>query len=496
MAAVLLSNPGLPLAVLGNPRRKSVGKKTLRKKRLAALRIARREMYLRIKSIKGTNPMSKRTPRFFLRRFRRGKRNPPYDVSYHTPGGAVKTMQKFSKAKLTPKQVNQTIESLRDQGIDAISVSQRMPGPRKARRGKARKTARKARKTRKGRKHTMARKTRKTRSRARRHIRSLKRSASKMIGRTYRRKTRGMKYAVRILGVRKGHGKKRKSRAVRWSGKKGSRIYRARSWGYKTKHSPNRRGSTMIGFTNPKRRGKRRARRSTRRNPGIVGDYFGGLTSAPTKVMGLFKGPGMIKNVGFTVGGAVGTFMLGGILSSKVIKPALEKFAPGFAAKVADPSTIEARVVGGILPYTAAFAITKLFGKKLGSDLSSALLLGGAVASVVELIRPGMVGDLLKKVGLGELPYAGPALAGLGALNGPVCGLGYSDMLAGYVQASGYNGTGEYVDAPSYSGTAGYVDAPSYSGSAGIGQEQLAGSYLDDAADNSLQNNWMTGDAN
>jgi len=148
-------------------------------------------------------------------------------------------------------------------------------------------------------------------------------------------------------------------------------------------------------------------------------------------------------------------------------------------------------VVGGLLPYTAAFAITKLVGKKLGSDVCSALMLGGALASVVELIRPGMVGDLLKKAGLGQLPYAGPALAGLGALSGPVCGLGYGDMLAGYVEAPSYAGTAGYVEAPSYAGTAGYVEAPSYAGTAGLGSEALAGTYLDDAASNALENNWL-----
>ncbi len=426
--------------------------------------------------------MSKRTPRFFLRRFKRGKRNPYYHHTGYSKGGSMVASgaaPRFAKSK----------QALRDAlEAEGISVSNITPvlktGRSKRRRRKhAKSTHRKARRAKR---HTMARKTKR---RARRHLRSIKRHSS-LIGRVYRRKVKGRKYAVKIIGVRKGHGKKRKSRAVRWSGKRGTKILRALSYGSRAK-----KGTHVIGFTNPKRRGKRRARRSTRRNPGIVGDYFGGLTGAPSKVMGLFKGSNMIKNVGFTAGGAVGTFMIGGILSSKVIKPLLEKVSPAFAAKVADPSTIEARVVGGILPYTAAFAITKLFGKKLGGDLSSALLLGGAVASVVELIRPGMVGDLLKKVGLGELPYAGPALAGLGALNGPVCGLGYTDALAGYVQAAGYNGTAGYVDAPSYSGTAGYVDAPSYSGTAGLGQEVLAGTFLDDASDNALANNWLNAEA-
>jgi hypothetical protein len=432
MAAVLLSNPGLPLAVLGNPRRRRSKRK---------------------------NPMT-RTPRFFLRRFKRGKRNPYETVMGYTPGGKTFTKTVFAKSKAD------LADQLSGQDISAITHVRK--GGRAFKRRKTRKARRsyhkKARRA--HRKHSMSKKAR--RSRARRMARS---ALSNLIGRVFKRKVRGKRYAVKILGRRTGRGKKRKVLAVRWSGKRGSKIFRALSFG-----SRRRKGTHVIGFTNPKRR-KHRSRR-TRRNPGIAADYLGGLTGAPSKVMGLFKGGNAVKNGLFAAGGAVGTFMLGGILSAKLVRPLLEKVAPGFAARVADPSTIEARVVGGLLPYTAAFAITKLVGKKLGSDVSSALLVGGAIASAIELIRPGMVGDLLKKVGLGEMP-GGTMLAGLGALSGPVCGLGYSDMLAGY------------VDAPSYAGTNGYVEAPAYAGTNGLGSEQLAGTYLDDASNNILENNWL-----
>ena len=406
-----------------------------------------------------TNPMSKRTPRFFLRRFKRGKRNPPFTASGYTPGGA------FVGTVTTATSQHALRKRLAAKGIEISSIK---------------------RISSKKRKH-MA-KTRRRHS-AKRRIRRIKHH-SRAVGRIFRRTKGKRRFALKILGVRKGNGRKRKVNAVRWSGKKGSRIYRALSYG-----SRHKKGTHIMGFTNPKRRSKRRSRHSrARRNPGVASDFLRGLTSAPGKVAGLFKGPNMIKNVGFTAGGAIGTFMIGGVLASKVIKPLLEKVAPSFAAQVADPSTIAARVVGGIMPYGTAFLITKLFGKKLGPDVCNALMLGGAIASAIEVIRPGMVGDALKKLGLGELPYAGPALAGLGALNGPVCGLGYSAELAGYVQSPSYSGTAGYVDAPSYSGSAGingYVSAASYSGTAGMGQEQLAGTFLDDAADNILNNDWL-----
>jgi hypothetical protein len=160
----------------------------------------------------------------------------------------------------------------------------------------------------------------------------------------------------------------------------------------------------------------------------------------------------------------------------------LEKFLPTFAAQVADPSTIAARVVGGALPYTTAFIVSKLLGKQLGAEGKTAVLIGGALATVVELISPGMVGGWLTAAGLN-----GVELAGLGALHGPVAGLGYT-QLAGYYSA------------PSYAGQAGIVQAPAYQGSNGLrgyvqdGAQRLsgmAGTYLDDADTHALQNNWL-----
>jgi hypothetical protein len=452
MAAVLLSNPGLPLAVLGNPRRRRSKRK---------------------------NPMT-RTPRFFLRRFKRGKRNPYMGAVFGIPTEDQARVGKKNRTVVRWYKKGRTIADVRAmyaaRGLHPPyifeSTGTRRRKARKARRSYHKKARRGHRKT------TVSKKTR--RSRARRMARS---ALSHLIGKVFKRKVRGKRYAVKILGRRKGRGKKRKVLAVRWSGKRGSRIFHALSFG-----SRRRKGTHVIGFTNPRRR-KHRSRR-TRRNPGIAGEYVGGLTSAPSKIMGLFKGSGAVKNGLFAAGGAVGTFMIGGILSAKLVRPLLEKVAPALAARVADPSSIEARVVGGLLPYTAAFAITKLVGNKLGGDISKALLLGGAVASAIELIRPGMVGDLLRKAGLGEMP-GGTMLAGLGALGGPVCGLGYSDMLAGYETAPAYSGTAGYVEAAAYSGTAGYVEAAAYQGSAGMGSEQLAGTYLDDASNNILENNWL-----
>lgn len=424
--------------------------------------------------------MSKRTPRFFLRRFKRSKKNPYYHHAGYTKGGAMAgsgSAPRFAKSRSALR------DALEAEGISVSNITPVLKSGKSKRRARRhhKKSAHRAKKA------TMKR----TRRSAKSRIRALRRShASKLIGRIFKRAKGKRHYAVKILGVRRGTGKKRKVNAVRWSGKRGTKILRALSYGSRAK-----KGTHMIGFTNPKRR-KHRARRTTRRNPGIAADYFGGMTSAPTKIMSMFKGKDAVKNGLFAAGGAVGTFMLGGILSAKLIKPLLEKVSPALAARVANPSSIEARIVGGLLPYTAAFAITKLAGKKLGGDLSSAVLLGGAIASAIELIRPGMVGDLLKKVGLGESEM----LAGLGALNGPVCGLGYADVLAGYDQYPSYAGSaatpvGEYVADAGHrlsgeEALAGYVEDKAMRVN-GIGSEQLAGTYLDDAAGTVLTNSWL-----
>lgn len=294
-------------------------------------------------------------------------------------------------------------------------------------------------------------------------------SARRHVGRTYST-TKGW---VRIT---RGHARSRKGRkihhpAVSWSGRSGSVGF----FGIGNRHG--RKGFKRTRFTNP------------RRNPGAIGAYIGGLTSAPMKIFNQIKHFD-VKDVGFTAGGAVVTYLAGGILGARVIQPLLDKVLP--ATTSAGTRQMIARVTGAALPYTAAFLVSRFVLK--GSKFSTPLLLGGAMASIVELIAPGKVGELLTKVGLGadKLPAS---LHGLGqeALDGPSAGMG------AYVEAPSYSGVGTeladdttlaaYVEAPSYSGVgenenalAAYVDAPSYSG---VGDylsqknEYLAESYLD-----------------
>jgi hypothetical protein len=305
-----------------------------------------------------------------------------------------------------------------------------------------------------------------------------RRAASAHIGRTYSTSKGWMR--ITRSRIRRKAGSKIHHPAVAWSGRRGTIGY------FGLSRRKGRKSFKANRFTNPRRR------RGHRRNPGVVGAYVGGLTSAPMKIFGQLKSFD-IKDVGFTAGGALVTYLAGGVLGARVMQPLLDKILPKTLS--ADSRQMIARVTGAALPYTAAFVVSRFVLK--GSKYSTPLLLGGALASIVELIAPGKVGELLQKAGLGadKLPAS---LHGLGqeALAGPSAGMG------AYVEAPSYSGVGTelannealaaYVEAPSYSGVgeddalAAYVDAPSYSGVGGdIGSylsaknEYMAESYLD-----------------
>src|SRR6056297_1976058 len=229
----------------------------------------------------------------------------------------------------------------------------------------------------------------------------------------------------------------------------------------------------------------RRRRTVARRNPMKTGrEYVGGLTAAPGKVMKLFKGKNAVKNTAFAAGGLVGTYLIGGLIG----RPVGELIG---RIPMVGTNIIGQRVLPALIPYTVGFAGSKFIKNP---EMKTALMVGGAAASIIELLMPGQVGRLVEMVpGVRNLAYSQPAVAT--ADEGPVQqaqdGIGRS--LGQYVSAPSYSGTAglaEYVSAPSYSGTAGlgqemlaeYVSAPAYSGTAGLGQEMLAGNYLEDSS--------------
>ena len=286
-----------------------------------------------------------------------------------------------------------------------------------------------------------------------------------------------------------------KNRHIKWTGVKG------RTWYRSLLKLRGRKGRRVV-FTNPdgttsavtvpttstaKVNPMRRRTRRHRRNPSLkehAKHYFMDMPRSAMAVKDIFTGKGAPARIALTSGAFVGTYLIGGY-ASHTLAPYIAKI-PGMPTLMANP--IGARVMGAIFPWTIAFVGSRFIKD---TKIRSAVMIGGAVATALELIKPGVVGGLLQKIpGLQNLPGVSPAVAA--ATAGPVQGLqGYfgSDLgLSGYVNASQYQGAGAdamlaadtvlagYVNAAGYQGTAGlkgYVDASSYQGTGG---------YLDEGA--------------
>lgn len=374
MTPVLLSNPGLPLAIYGNPVRR--GKKR-----------RRNPVFLGSKAgMWATNPGSLKK-----------------SLSKRFPGWRVTSIRPV-KTRRNPRKATMARTRLRRSKTTGRFLSRRA---RKFQRRRARYT----------------------------------------VGRTYKRKGAWVK--VQRAHIRRRKGRKIRNRAVKWSGRKGKIVYSGIG-GRK-----GRKGIRRMRFTNPRRRKSR-----SRRNPaGVLRSYTRGLTSAPGDVFSTLKNFNLKK--GFALGaGTLAAYVAGGIAS---------RFAAPYVAQIPVLGTnpMAARVVGAAFPYTIAFAASRMgfLGK-----YKHAVLLGGAAASILELIMPGQVGALFARIpGVASIPGV-QGLAGLGGLSGA------ANELCGYVQAPSYAGVGDadalagYVQAPSYAGVgqadalAGYVQAPSYAG--------------------------------
>ena len=194
-----------------------------------------------------------------------------------------------------------------------------------------------------------------------------------------------------------------------------------------------------------------------------ISNYVHAVKRAPKEVMSTFKGKHKIKHIAFAAGGALGTFALGGVVTSSVLVPVLGRI--GAAGIVGSPMGM--RLVGGMVPFTLGYVASHFIRN---ADLKKALMVGGAVASLVEIAKPGMMASLMARVTALVPAHAAavvPAPVAAAAKAGPVHGM---MGLAGYVDSPAYQGTGGYVDSPAYQGTgeqdamAGYVDSPAYQG--------------------------------
>ncbi len=388
MPLMLMSNPGLPLAVLGNPQRRG--------------RKGRKNPLYRYSVRKGARTSASRVDAPSLSRARAA-------LAKQFPGWSIESLGGAGYLKKTPKR----------RARRAV---------RKTKPATHRRLARKAKAARRGiarRSRTMAR------SKTYRLNRIRRRFARKVVGRTFGKK--GSRNWIKVRSARV-HGKKMKRtikhKAVKWSGRRGfvSYIGKGRRNGGKVR---------KLRFTNPL--------------GGVmagVKDYGRTFVSAPTRLIGKVKAPS-IKSIGFLAGGTVATYLAGGVVST-FISPLLNKI-PGVGGVLAKPMV--QRVVGAAFPFTAGFVLSKVVPAKY-ADVREALVLGGFLASVVEVLVPGGVRNIMLKIpGVNKLA----GMNGFNGLQGPVDGLagyfGVDHGLAAYVEAPGYQGTGEYVEAPSYQGT-------------------------------------------
>lgn len=241
-----------------------------------------------------------------------------------------------------------------------------------------------------------------------------------------------------------------------------------------------------------RRKSRRRSTRRYRRNPAArakaVGkNYVRGLTTAPQQVMALFKGKNKVKNITFAAVGTVASYLAGGFVATQAA-PILAR-VPGVSNIIANP--MGQRVVGALFPYTIGFTASRFMKGEAGK----ALHLGGAIAAIVEMINPGMVGRFFSRIpGINTAVAAVPAVA-----TSPVEGLqgyfGNDMMLAGYTNDMSYRGAGGYEMLPGYRGSSvdGYETAEAYRGASmgGLGEYKDAPAYAGTGEEDALAGTGM-----
>lgn len=397
MTPVLLSNPGLPLAIYGNP-----GPRRGRGKR----RSRRNPVFLGPKAgMWATNPGLKRAL---------GKRFKGWRIASVKVVRSKRRKSRRSRSRATRR------------------------NPRKAPMARTKSRRRRAR---------VARSKRTGRFLSRRTRRFQRRRARYTVGRTYRRKGAWVK--VQRAHVRRRKGRRVKNRAVKWSGRKGKILYSGIG-GRK-----GRKGIRRMRFTNPRRR-----RGRARRNPSLsLKGYLGGITGAPKDVLGNLKHFTLKKGISLGLG-TVATYVAGGI-ASRFASPYVAMIPvlgtnPLFqrVAGAAFPYTVA--FIAAKAGFLGKYKSAALLGGAVASILE--FIVPGQVASWVQRI-PGLsaIPGIQGIAGLGGLSGSAAELAGY--VQAPsYAGVGAADALAGYVQAPSYAGVGQadalagYVQAPSYAG--------------------------------------------
>ena len=394
MTPVLLSNPGLPLAIYGNPGRR--------------------------------------------RRSRSRRRNP---VFLGPKAGMWATNPVFLGNKAGMWATNPRLKK---------SLAKRFPGWRVAsvKVIKSRSTRRNPRKATMAR--TKARRSKRTgRFVSRRTRRFQRRRARYTVGRTYRRK--GAWVRVQRAHIRRRKGRKVKNRAVKWSGRKGKIVYRGIGG------RRGRKGIRRVMFTNPRRR-RGRSRRNpgafARRYIGGLTSAPGGVMSTFKNFnlkKGVSLGAGAIAT--YVAGGIASRFaspyvaMIPVIGTNPLFQRVVGAAFPYTVAFVAAQAGFlgkykHAALLGGaaasilefIMPGQVAGWIQRIPGLSSVPGIQGLAGLGGL---------SGPANELAGYVQAPSYAGVGAADALAGYVQAPsYAGVGQADALAGYVQAPSYAGVG------------------------------------------------------
>ena len=209
----------------------------------------------------------------------------------------------------------------------------------------------------------------------------------------------------------------------------------------------------------------RRRRRRRARRVGTVGVNAGALTLSGglTGFLGNAKATMKdgVKGFAFAFGGAAGA-VAGGAFMSRLTNGVVGKFAPSLLS-----NPIVARLLGAVNYYLPGWALSK-FVPGLSGKSRRAMLTGAAAAAIVEVIRPGMIRNVMVRV---------PVIGGLmGMAEDQADGVGayVAYALSGDGHASRYPFTdddsmSDYVALNNYESTDGF-DAAEDVGVSGMGE--------------------------
>lgn len=212
------------------------------------------------------------------------------------------------------------------------------------------------------------------------------------------------------------------------------------------------------------RKPTKKQRRSARR-VGTVGVNAGSLslTGGITDFLGNAKATMRdgVKGFAFAFGGAAGA-VAGGAFMSRITTGIVGKVAPSMLS-----NPIFARLLGAVNYYLPGWALSK-FVPGLSGKSRRAMLTGAAAAALIEVIRPGMIRDVMVRV-----PVVG-GLMGMAEDQADGVGAYVAYALSGDGHASRYpytddEGVGEYVALNNYESTDGN-DAAEEMGVSGLGE--------------------------